>query len=355
MEPDYDPNTIVVLKGLEAMRKRPGMYIGDTDSDQGLLQLLWESLGNCVDQYAAGQCQTIWLEIAQGNRVTISDDGPGFLDLMMGETPLLTCALTQPHAGPSLTGHTPHDHLSDYGLGLVAIAAFSSELTLRTTRDGVTRHIAMANGEVTQPEWRELSAQASGTYLSFVPDPKFFGTRQHDSVAILSRLEEVAALNPQLHIHYKHQQSTRILHAPDGLAALLPTTDVSANPLFRFSQNITNAKLSVVLAVRDASKMDPNIRCFANQLVCQDGPHRRGLLDGLKRAMKAIVAQRKILLCGFDAVVRLQLSDPKYAGPTKEVLSAAVLQAPIAEALHASLLIWLLENPTLVSKLWRAN
>jgi DNA gyrase subunit B len=185
MKTDYHSNNIVVLTGLAAMRKRPGMYLGDIDSDQGLQQLLWEALANSLDQHAAGLCQTIWLEFAQGNRVTVTDDGPGFLDRMIDETPLLMCALTQLHASASLTGHTPHDHLSDYGIGLVAIAAYSSELTLRTTRDGIARSVAMKGGEVTQPEQREASV-VSHKYIEVNSDAFWPETRREDAVSMRS-------------------------------------------------------------------------------------------------------------------------------------------------------------------------
>ncbi len=351
---------ITSLSGIAAMRKRPGMYVGDTESAAALHQLLWEVLSNCVDQYAAGACNTVWLEFGEGNRATIRDDGPGFVDDVFDDVPILTHAATNLHDTASLTGHAPHDHLSPISVGLVVVSAFSTEATIETVRDGSKRGISLAQGKITQPERREQGQFDSGTSISFVPDTQIFGARQFDLVEVLPRLREIAALNPGLKIQLIDRRQLEMF-APDGLAALLPIDNVGG-PIFSLNQVIEHhagqigaqlrqAKLSVVLRLQ-RWRNEPSIRCFANQLVCLDGPHRQGLILGLKRPIaKLIGTESDIELCGFDAIVRLQLADPKYRSPTKDILSAPEYQLPIANAVENAFTDWLNLHPELLGKL----
>lgn len=337
MASDYSADSIIVLEGLEPVRRRPGMYIGDVHDGTGLHHMLWEVVANAVDLHLAGKATHLSVRF-DGDWVEVQDDGPGFpLDqpARHGGRSVAEIVLTTLHCGATYDGHFPHVHLTlaHHGVGLAAVNALSAELELETrTRGGVYR-ARFARGEVVEPLTRVGASDRTGTRMRFRPDPEIFTSVAFDHTVVRERLKEVAYLNPMLTVELDGER----FRQRDGIAAWVydlaaargapPTQRVRRMSGYRHQVHV-----DVALTWLDEGPAE--VLSFASQAPTIDGRHLRGFWEGLKRALAPELTSRafqKRFGPGLVAVVHAGLYDPVFAGPTRERLQSPEAQKAVRE------------------------
>lgn len=265
MAEPYSASSISVVRSVAGIRKRPGMFIGDV-GPRGLGELLWELLGNAVDEHLAGRCTTIAVTLERDGWVTVDDDGRG-IPVTQGADgrSLLETALTDLHDSPKFDGHKPHVHLSATGLGLVLVNALSESTVVDTRWKGRRYQVTCAEQEPSPPV--DLGpCESSGTRVRFRPDPAIFGAARFAHGVVATRLEEVAALCKGLDIRFTDERQFRF-HAPGGVQALLPLEGhfrrIPEQPL---TGSLERAGVEVEIALQWAtSRHDAGaVRSFAN-------------------------------------------------------------------------------------------
>jgi DNA gyrase subunit B len=335
------------MHNVEAIRTRPGMFIGDTRDGSGLMHMIWEVVSNSLDEHLAGRCFSITVEIAPDDSVTVEDDGSGLPLHIVGGIPFAQLALTSFHDAPTLDGHAPHEHIGKWGVGLFPVCALSSWLRLEVHRDGrffsqrFERGLAVSELEDNGP------TASRGTSITFAPDPSIFQTTRLDARRVASRLRELSYLLPKLSLKFREQDES-LFHEPHGLAAFL---DAKA-PQHRLDLPVfVTSRLSGQIAVEAAARWDltgdPSVDSFANvERTVDGGAHVRGLLQGFLAGLKlgaprlcapyALRELNRALSRGLTAVVCVRLRDPTYDRPTKSRLvtpeARLAVRSCIAEA-----------------------
>lgn len=218
------------LTDVEAVRKRPGMYIGDIWDGSGLAQLVWEVVANSLDQHLAGRCRRIDVTLEQDGSVVVEDDGPGIPIIDVEGRPFAEVALTRYHATPTFDGHAPHEHVGLRGGGLFPVNALCSRLTLDVFRDGFHHTQRFERGVAVSRLERGAAATRTGTRLSFQPDAEIFADPWLDAGVITARLRELACLLPTLKLTFQDRRE-HVFFEPRGLFAFLARTRAGATPL----------------------------------------------------------------------------------------------------------------------------
>ena len=349
---------------LEAMRRRPGMYIGDTRDGSGLIHMLWEVVANALDEHLAGHCRRIAVEIAADGAIGVADDGRGIrLDMVDGVS-FVEKALTSFHEGPTLDGHAPHEHIGTRGVGLFAVCALSAWLDLEVCRDGRRCSQRYERG-LAVSKLREIGAtDTTGTRLVFFPDPEIFSTTRLSPGPVLSRLKELSYLFPQLTLSFKDQREHRF-NEPEGLSAY-----VQEAAGFRDGTPFANAftcvaatqSIIVEVAATWNRSSGMSLESFANVMRTTDGgTHVDGLLRGLVAgARKALPGAcrglrrkqvERALMRGLNAVVCVRLDDPEYGRPTRDRLSSPHVAAVVEDCVSGPFADFLANEPVLSARI----
>ena len=317
------------MNELETIRKRPGMYIGNTTDGSGLLHMVWELLANSLDEHLAGHCSRISVEISANGSITVEDDGRGIPVMEMNGVSFTEKAFTSFHNTPTMDGHAPHEHVGLHGVGAFVVCALSRSLEVNSFRDGwhfsqqFERGLAVSKLQKIEP------ATSTGTSVTFTPDSAIFTNAWIDPGRIASRLREISFLVPRLTLNFRDLRQ-HVFHEPKGLVAHVERTS-SESCLATFSTFGELAKIRVEVAARWASYPWSQIESYANvERTTDGGTHVRGLLQGLsaglKRAAPRICANRsskeieRAISHGLTAIVCVRLNDPTYGEPTKSRL-----------------------------------
>jgi DNA gyrase subunit B len=330
----------------ETIRKRPGMYIGDTRDGSGLLHMVWEVVANSIDEHLAGRCRRIKVEVQESGAVSVEDDGRGMPVHLVDGISFAERALTTLHTTPTLDGHAPHTHVGKYGLGLFVVCALSSQVELSVHRDGRHWLQRFETGYAVSPLQDIAPTDRTGTRLTFLPDPTVFTGRSLDATLVLERLSELSFLNPTLTLQFVDRRQ-HVLRQPRGLAGHLEATAHGATigSLFTFTDTVEDVMIEV--AARWSAHDRPSILSFANtERTTAGGTHVQGLLaglsDGLKRAApdpcrgRSATARAKALTQDLNALICVRLDDPSYDSPTKSILSTPRVQRIVKGAVaHA--------------------
>ncbi len=345
----YGPESIEVLEGLEAVRRRPGMYVGDTSDGSGVHHLLWEVVGNAIDEHLAGHAHHIHVRL-EGDTVTVEDDGRGIpVEPHPSGRSALEVVMTQLHAGPTRDGHTPHVHIGQslHGVGLAAVNALSDPLEVIVHRGGRRFAMAFARGDTTSP-LRDLGPSDSrGTQITLRPDPTIFGGPGLDPVGIREHLRELAYFNPAVTLGFNGER----FHEPRGLAALVldmaGIRDRSA-PVIRLHDQCEDVRID--LAFLWANAQMPRVRSFVCQRATEDGgTHVEGLRQGFSAAMQTWRPELATLSLdqspGFVGAVHVGLYDPRFGGPTKACLADDDARRAVRRFVADTLPGWLDEHP----------
>ncbi|MBA3498914.1 MAG: ATP-binding protein [Myxococcota bacterium] len=305
---EYNADSIQVLRGRDAVRRRPGMYVGDTHDGSGMHHMLWEILGNAIDEHLAGFATHVHIEI-NGHRITIEDNGRGL------SLAALEIVFTELHAG---TDKRPHVHLSSrmWGIGAAPVNALSSDLEVTTWRDGHEHSQRFVHGDPCGPiEYRGRSTR-TGTRVSFVPDFTIFTNVPWDAPMIEARCQHLAALLPGLAIAIDGNTH----HYAEGLASLLREGRELVEP-FRVRAAHEGIEIDAAIAWHAGP---PSIASFVNCSPTVDGVH----LQALRAATHAVIARRfhrgRISRTRIErnmlAVVHVMLAHPRFGNPSRDWL-----------------------------------
>ena len=341
-----------VLAGIAAVRKRPGMYIGDVHDGSGLHHMLWELVANALDEHLAGFARSLEVKL-EGSAVTVADDGRGIpLHLRPDGRTYLEAVFTVLHGGGTADGHFPHVHVGPrlHGVGLAPVCALSEQVVVEVMRDGARHRQVFARGVPSGPHEALGPASASGTSVQLVPDPRVFPAVAFDRALIAERLQEMAYLNPDLRVHLNGAQ----LAGGDGLGTYCADLALGSELLAPYALRARgrHKKVDVDLALAWRREGDLALRSFVSQhRTRHGGSHERGFWEGMRRALGEFAPEqlggmpterfRRALAAGLVAVIHAGLYDPEFEGPTKDRLRSPAARSAVAHVVHESLVVYL--------------
>lgn len=367
----YHASDIQVLEGLEAVRKRPGMYIGST-GPRGLHHLVFELVDNSIDEAVAGYCDTIQVTVNADNTVTVTDNGRGIpVDIhpVMG-IPAIEVILTTLHSGGKFggSGYTISGGL--HGVGLSVVNALSSHMNITVTRDGKVHKQDYQRGEPVGPLYTDGSSPDTGTSIHFKPDPEIFEEVVFDSEIIVQRLRELAFLNQGLRILFTDEREEEPVHKEfhyeEGIKAFVNYVNrnkeaISESPFYFECQK---DDVIVRIALQYNNGYSENIYSFANNIRTQEGgTHEVGFKNGLTRVINDFAKKSNILkendnnLSGEDireglaAIVTVLVKEPQFEGQTKTKLGNTYIRGIVESAVYESIEDYLHENPPIAKRI----
>ena len=331
---EYTAESIVLLDSIAAVRKRPGMYVGDTSDGAGLRVLLWELLGNCVDEHLAGRASKARV-IIEDRFVTVEDDGPGIpVEPVRGGESALEHVFTKLRASGG--NKHPHVHIGEslLGLGCVIANALSRTLEVETTRDGRRYRMAFERGRPVVGVTDLGPTERVGTWIRFEPDSEIFGTLRWDLPLVRERMFDVACLNPGLLLDFNGEA----LHAPEGLAhwVRMHSSDPTVDPIHLRGEH-DGIRVEVALQWVDG---DGVIMAWASHFRTLEGSHVRGFWEGLAEVLApglTVEAARERLEPGLVAAFHADIEDPRFGSPTRDRLDTPEAATAVTHVLRSQL------------------
>ncbi len=335
--PAYGASNIKVLEGLEAVRKRPGMYIGDTHV-RGLHHLVQEVVDNSVDEALAGYCSKIKVTIHVDNSITVEDNGRG-IPVGMHEEGISAAevVLTKLHAGGKFESEAYKVSGGLHGVGVSCVNALSTWLKVKIKRDGGLHTIQFERGNTTQPLKKEGEASDSGTTVSFKPDPEIFEVTEYNFETLSARLRELAFLNPKLSITIFDERSDKKneFYYDEGIKSFVEylnkTRGKLHNEIIYFKSDLDDSEIEVALQWNDAYK--ETVFTFANNINTHEGgTHLQGFKTALTRTINKYAEHYKLIKdaktsieggdCreGLVCVISAKVREPQFEGQTKTKL-----------------------------------
>lgn len=363
----YKAENIKVLEGLEAVRKRPAMYIGGTGKD-GLHHLVYEVVDNSIDEALAGFCDTVIVTIHKDGSLSVRDNGRGIPTDMHPQykKPALEIALTKLHAGGKFEKSAYAISGGLHGVGVSCVNALSTHLRATVKRDG---KIYQQEYKIGVPNYNmkvvgKVGKNDSGTEIHFVPDPEIFSTVDFDFVVLKKRLQEIAFLNPvKIVLKDERKDKEETFHYAGGLVDFVQHINKAKNPLHKpiyFKR--TEDDNVVEVAVQYTDGYNENIFGFVNIInTTEGGTHISGFKTAMTRAVNDYIAKKGLLknakLSGDDtregltAIVNVKMRDPQFEGQTKTKLGNSEMKGVVDSMAHLALTEFLEENPTIANKI----
>ena len=371
----YQADSIKVLKGLEAVRKRPGMYIGDTDDGTGLHHMVYEVVDNSIDEALAGHCKNIEVKINSDGTITVRDDGRGIpVDMHKGEKmSAAEVIMTQLHAG----GKFDHDSYKVsgglHGVGVSVVNALSEKLKLEIDRDGNRYFIEFKDGASKAPLKVIGKSKETGTQITFLPSKEIFSSIKFTPNIIIKRMRELAFLNKGIKITVNdlNQKKEKIIvfKFEGGVLEFVDFLDEkreklinkAGNDLFKKPIYIEGAKdnIEIECSLKWNASYGEDIYPYTNNIYQKDGgTHLLGFRSALTRVINKyatehnLLKKNKLTISGDDikegltCVISAKIPDPKFSSQTKDKLVSSEVRMIVESIVSEKLSIWFDQNPT---------
>ena len=370
----YQADSIKVLKGLEAVRKRPGMYIGDTDDGTGLHHMVYEVVDNSIDEALAGHCKNINVKINPDGTITVNDDGRGIpVDIHKSEKKSAAeVIMTQLHAG----GKFDHDSYKVsgglHGVGVSVVNALSEQLQLEINRDGKKHFIEFKDGEAKSPLKVTGKSKHTGTQITFLPSKEIFSSIKFSANILIKRMRELAFLNKGIKIIFtdasQKKEKVTEFKFEGGVLEFVDFLDEkreklqnkNGNDLFKKPIYIEGKKNNIELecSLKWNASYTEDIFPYTNNICQKDGgTHLLGFRSALTRVINKyanennLLKKNKLAISGDDikegltCVLSTKIPDPKFSSQTKDKLVSSEVRMIVETVVNEKLSIWFDQNP----------
>ncbi|MBI3985905.1 MAG: DNA gyrase subunit B, partial [Lentisphaerae bacterium] len=365
----YDATTITVLEGMEAVRRRPAMYIGDT-AVRGLHHCVFEVVDNSIDEALAGYCTAVQVRINSDGSVTVNDNGRGIpVDMMASENkPALEVVLTTLHAGGKFDHKSYKVSGGLHGVGVSCVNALSEWLEVEVRRDGVVYHQRYEKGNTASELKKIGKTKGSGTKVTFFPDAGIFTTTQFEWDILANRLRELAFLNKGVEILFSQEQPPReeLFKFKGGIAEFVEHLNRNKNPLHPKVVFFSKEKddVTVEVAVQYTEAYTESTLSYVNNInTVEGGTHLSGFRSALTRTINNYARANKLIKDeneamggddvreGLTAIISIKIPNPQFEGQTKTKLGNSEVQGIVESVVNDELGTFFEEHPSVAKRI----